>query len=239
MSSAIPSAKNSCSGSLAHVGERQAPRSTACRAAAVAPARRGCRPAQPRQADADAMGAHRPGDILNLLLAHVLEREGELVPHLIAHHAANADTARLRQGFEPSSDVDAVAEDVVPVDDDVAEIDADAKLDPRSTGTLGIALGHRRCTSTAQRTASTTLANSTNSPSPVVLTMRPRCSAIIGSTNSRRIALNAAAYLPRRRPSAANIRRHQRRGWPQDAARPALRSNVPPRDAHGNPGATQ
>jgi hypothetical protein len=34
------------------------------------------------------------------------------------------------------------------------------------------------CTATAQRTASTTLANSTSRPSPVVLTMRPLCSAI-------------------------------------------------------------
>jgi len=33
---------------------------------------------------------------------------------------------------------------------------------------------------TAQRTASTTLANSARRPSPVVLTMRPRCSAILG-----------------------------------------------------------
>jgi hypothetical protein len=38
-----------------------------------------------------------------------------------------------------------------------------------------------RWISTAQRTASTTLANSTSRPSPVVLTMRPRCSAILGS----------------------------------------------------------
>jgi hypothetical protein len=35
-----------------------------------------------------------------------------------------------------------------------------------------------RWNSTAQRTASTTLANSASKPSPVVLTMRPRCSAI-------------------------------------------------------------
>src|SRR6516162_4971608 len=39
------------------------------------------------------------------------------------------------------------------------------------------------CTSTAQRTASTTLANSTSRPSPVVLTMRPRCSAIFRIDN--------------------------------------------------------
>src|SRR5258708_36097310 len=49
------------------------------------------------------------------------------------------------------------------------------------------------CTSTAQRTASTTLANSTSMPSPVVLTMRPLCSAIFGSISSRRCALSRAS----------------------------------------------
>src|SRR5437762_953543 len=36
-----------------------------------------------------------------------------------------------------------------------------------------------------QRTASTTLANSSSRPSPVVLTMRPPCAVIFGSTTSR------------------------------------------------------
>jgi hypothetical protein len=54
-----------------------------------------------------------------------------------------------------------------------------------------VSLGHRLLhrDGAAQRTASTTLANSTSNPSPVVLTMRPRCSAIFGSTSSRRSAL--------------------------------------------------
>jgi len=92
-------------------------------------------------ADADAMGVHRPGDVLDLLLAHVLEREGELVAYLVAHHAADADAAGLRQGFESSGDVDAVAEDVAPIDDDVAKIDPDAELDARCGRHLGIAFG--------------------------------------------------------------------------------------------------
>jgi putative SOS response-associated peptidase YedK len=45
-----------------------------------------------------------------------------------------------------------------------------------------------RCTATAQATASTTLGNSMRMPSPVVLTMRPLCSAIFGSMSSRRCA---------------------------------------------------
>ena len=48
-----------------------------------------------------------------------------------------------------------------------------------------------RWVSTAQRTVSTTLGNSTSMPSPVVLTMRPRCSLISGSRSWRRCALLA------------------------------------------------
>src|SRR5262249_51542378 len=55
-----------------------------------------------------------------------------------------------------------------------------------------------RCTTTAQRTPSIALATSIRMPSPVVLTMRPRCSAIFGSITSRRSALIAArAFLVR------------------------------------------
>jgi hypothetical protein len=60
-----------------------------------------------------------------------------------------------------------------------------------------------RCSSAAQRTASTTLGNSTSMPSPVVLTMRPRCSLIFGSTSSRRCALRRSSVPS----SSAPIRR--------------------------------
>jgi IS66 Orf2 like protein len=33
------------------------------------------------------------------LLAHIFKREGELVPHLVPHHPADADPARLGEGF--------------------------------------------------------------------------------------------------------------------------------------------
>jgi hypothetical protein len=42
-------------------------------------------------------------------------------------------------------------------------------------------------------TASTTLANSTSMPSPVVFTMRPRWSVIFGSRSSRRSALGRSS----------------------------------------------
>jgi hypothetical protein len=59
------------------------------------------------------------------------------------HDAADADFPRLGQSFEAGGDVDAVAEDVAFVEDDVAEVDADTKLDPLLRPHVGVALGHR------------------------------------------------------------------------------------------------
>ena len=57
------------------------------------------------------------------------------------HRVRDADAAGLGHGFEPRGDVDAVAMNVVAVDDDVAEIDPDA---PIRCGLGRRVLGHRR-----------------------------------------------------------------------------------------------
>ena len=88
------------------------------------------------------MRPHWPGDVLDLLLAHVLKREIELVPHLLVRRRADADPARLGQRFEPGGNIDAVAEDVAILDDDVTDIDAHAKFDPPSRRHGGIADDH-------------------------------------------------------------------------------------------------
>ena len=49
------------------------------------------------------------------------------------------------------------------------------------------------CTSTAQRTASTTLANSTMAPSPMSLMTRPPCSARSGSNRLRRASCSRSS----------------------------------------------
>jgi len=91
---------------------------------------------------ADTKGPHRPRDVLDLLFAHVLEGDVELVADLVAHHPADADSARLGQGFETGGDVDPIAVDVALVDDDVADINADAELDALFRGHADVALGH-------------------------------------------------------------------------------------------------
>ena len=51
-----------------------------------------------------------------------------------------ADAARLGDTLDPRRDVDTVAEDVFPFDDDVADVDADPELDRSGFGATGIAL---------------------------------------------------------------------------------------------------
>src|SRR6516165_1324608 len=74
--------------------------------------------------------------------AEQIERQSEPVAHLIARHPADADPARLRQGFEACRNIDAVAEYVALVDDVVAEVDAYAEFDATLRRHTDVALGH-------------------------------------------------------------------------------------------------
>ena len=85
---------------------------------------------------------HRPRDVLELLLADVFEGEVELARGILLHPRRDADAAGLGQSFEPRRDIDAVAKDVAVLDDDVADIDADAKLDAVVGRYAGVAPGH-------------------------------------------------------------------------------------------------
>src|SRR6516165_8278680 len=64
-----------------------------------------------------------------------------------------------------------------------------------ASGVLALRSSIPFCTTTAQRTASTTEANSISMPSPVVLKMRPRCWSISGSINSRRWLFRATSVF--------------------------------------------
>src|SRR6516162_3022924 len=85
---------------------------------------------------------HWPRDVLELLLAHVIECDIELVSHLVVHHSTDADAARLVDRFKARRDVDPVSIDVAAVPDDVAEVDAHAELNAAFGRHIGVALGH-------------------------------------------------------------------------------------------------
>ena len=80
---------------------------------------------------------------LTILVAEIVKGDVvEPVADLIAHRAGDADAAGLGEHLETRRDVDAIAEDVVLLDDDVAQIDADAELDPPRRRHIGIAPRH-------------------------------------------------------------------------------------------------
>ena len=83
----------------------------------------------------------RPLDVLELDFAGIGEGDADLAADLGMDDVRDENAAMRRLAFEAGRDVDAVAENVVALDDDVAEIDADAELD----GRLGreVALAHR------------------------------------------------------------------------------------------------
>ena len=84
---------------------------------------------------------HRLGDVLDLLVAHRLEAEGEFLLDFPGDLAGDADAAGVGELFEPCGDVDALAIAVVALDDHLAEIDADAHLNALIFRNVGVALG--------------------------------------------------------------------------------------------------
>ena len=58
------------------------------------------------------------------------------------HRARNQDAVGLRQRLQPCSDVHTIAIDVAAVNDDVADVDADAEFDPPIGRHVRIALCH-------------------------------------------------------------------------------------------------
>src|SRR6516162_1759165 len=95
-----------------------------------------------RCAESDSIGTHGSCDVLDLLLAEIVEGEVEAVAHLLVRRGTEANPAGLGQGFEPGGNVDAIAEDVAILDDDVTDIDAHAKFDAALCRSCGVAGDH-------------------------------------------------------------------------------------------------
>src|SRR5450631_63124 len=88
------------------------------------------------------MDADRSGNVLDRLLAQIFETEAELIAHLIMDDARNHDSAGFGERLQPGGHVDAVAKDIVTVDHNVADIDADAELDAVVCLNAGVPLDH-------------------------------------------------------------------------------------------------
>src|SRR5215469_10210603 len=73
---------------------------------------------------------HGPRNVLNSLLAPILECIGEPIADMVANGARDADTPRLREPLQPRGDIHPIAENVIALGNHVAEVDPDPELDP-------------------------------------------------------------------------------------------------------------
>ena len=94
-----------------------------------------CAPGRARRIE-----SYRPVDILKQSLAEIVERKVRVASDLLEGAAGKAHAARLAFVLDPSRNVDAVAEDIVAVDDNIANIDPDTERDRRNDGF--VAFGH-------------------------------------------------------------------------------------------------
>jgi hypothetical protein len=65
----------------------------------------------------DSIDPHWPGDVLDLLLAQILEHEGQPVAYVVMDGVGDEHPAGIGQGFDPRGDVDAVAINIIGLDD--------------------------------------------------------------------------------------------------------------------------
>jgi len=72
---------------------------------------------------------HWLSDILEGLRPHIITGNLDLAPDLPVGIIGDADAARLSNSLQPHCDVDAVSKDIIFIDDDVADVDADAQFD--------------------------------------------------------------------------------------------------------------
>ncbi len=145
-SSVIPSAKYCCSGSLLRLanGSTTIDRRGATAACEIGGMRRHARCRQIGDGfGAQCIDPHRPSDIFDALLAEILDRVGAACRGFGLAPSARCRSRPAQRGFQASRDIDAVAKDVVILDDDVAEIDPDAEPDPPLVGHIGLAVDHR------------------------------------------------------------------------------------------------
>jgi hypothetical protein len=73
-------------------------------------------------------------NIFELLLAHILKYEIKLAACVLMHSVRHADSTWLGKSLQTRCNVHAISENVVAVDDDVTDIDANTELDPTILG---------------------------------------------------------------------------------------------------------
>ncbi len=88
------------------------------------------------------ISSHWARYILELLFACILESHIELIAHLLMRGFGDVDTPWLRNAFQSSGNVDTITEDIIAVNQHVAEVDADPEQHSPILGHIGVPLGH-------------------------------------------------------------------------------------------------
>jgi hypothetical protein len=86
--------------------------------------------------------AHRLGNILQALRAYIFKGEIYLAANLALRIVRDADAAGLCDPFKPCRNINAVAKDVIVIEDDVTDVNTNAEFDPLQLRHRGILLSH-------------------------------------------------------------------------------------------------
>lgn len=85
---------------------------------------------------------HRLGDVLQVLQSKIVVGHIDLAANLPVGVIRDANAAGIGNALQPRRDIDAVAEDIAVIDDDVADMDADADIDPYVGLHIRVLSGH-------------------------------------------------------------------------------------------------
>jgi hypothetical protein len=88
------------------------------------------------------MGPDRLRDILHLLRAEIDELDRQLRPNLVLNSTRDANPARLSKSSQPGGDINRIAEETVALNDDIADVDADAEPHLLTGRSIRILLGY-------------------------------------------------------------------------------------------------
>src|ERR1700724_455387 len=86
--------------------------------------------------------AHRFDNVLSSLFPDVIEGGIDLAANLPVRIVGDADAARLGDSLKARCDIDTIAEDIVVVDDDIPDVNANAKFDPEFMRYAGVLFSH-------------------------------------------------------------------------------------------------
>jgi hypothetical protein len=86
--------------------------------------------------------SHRLSYISKGPLSHIIAGDLDLASHLPIGIIGHADPARFGDAFKAGGNIDAVAEDIIIIKNDVTDMNADAEFDPLILRHGGILLGH-------------------------------------------------------------------------------------------------